>query len=222
MVAAVIINILFVALVPFKKQALLKWRTTSCEGDTRQPVNECNETSLVLNETELCEDEKQPIKSMEPNEIHEELSNDSKTETLSDFTIPDQEQEITEDYSTASQEDTIEDIERTCHPVPKLTCDSVTDNANSSSAVISEKCLLNTATTETSTTIPTNEISTAPPLSPGGSPEPLVVDDPTASHDNIEINKVEKITSDHQQPSDVKTSSGTDTPQQGKRKKVQI
>jgi len=206
---------------------LLKWKAALPDKDARLPVNECSVTSVVLNETELCEDEKlvEPMDSSKPNEIHEELelSNDSKTETLSDLTLPDQ--EVT-DNSIASQEETTEDLERTCESVPKLVCDSVvtSDATSVVTSVVTEKSLPNTDT-PLSTIQPQTDVITAnsAPLSPR-SPDPLIVDDPTASHesgsrDASEI-KSEKIGSD--QPSDAKTSSGTDTPQQGKRKKVTI
>lgn len=207
--------ILFCCLVPFKKQTLLKWKTTPPEGDTNPCVNECNVTSVVLNENELCEDEKpvnnKSMDSLKPNEIHEELSNDSKTETLSDITIPDQ--EIAEDNSVASQEDTTEDMERTSEPVSKLTCDSVVE-----SVAASEKFLLSTDAT-LSTVQPQADVAS---ISPPASPEPLVVDDSAALHECTSRDagelRTEKISSD--QSSDVKTSGGTDTPQQGKRKKV--
>lgn len=203
---------MFCCLVPFKKQALLKWKVAPPDKDTRLPVNEC---SVVLIETESCEDEK-PVESMDsskPNEIHEELelSNDSKTETLSDFTIPDQ--EVT-DNSIASQEETTEDLERTSDP--KLMCDSVV-----SSDATSEKSLPKTDTSLSTIQSQTDIITVnSAPLSPR-SPDP---DDPTMSHESASAScdaseiRNEKISSN--QPSDAKTSSGTDTPQQGKRKKV--
>ena len=209
---------------------MLKWRTTPSEEDTRLPVNECSVTSVVLNENELCEDEK-PVKSMDSSktsELHEELSNDSKTETLSDFTLPDQ--EITEDNSISSQEDVVEDMERTCEPVvSKLTCASVVES--DAASVVTEKPLhVNTDNVSLSTIQPATEATTASTVSvsppPPGSPEPLVVDDSATSHecgssmshDAAGEVRSDKLNSD--QPSDVKSSSGTDTPQQGKRKKV--
>ena len=242
----------FVTLVPVKKKTLLKWRTAPPERDT---VNENSVTSVVLNYTELCEDEKPiiSIDSSKPNEIHEELSNDSKTETLSDFTITDQE------IDTTSQEDATEDKEKTCEPAPKLACDI------ESASVVTEKSLLgNTIDSSTDT------VTALPPQSP----EPLVVDidehtseshdvagtsashdptntsissDPTssqdsgstlASHDPVgsfvshepvstsgshdATGKVSGEKAHPDQTSDVKSNSGTDTPQQGKRKKVWV
>lgn len=181
----------------------------------------------MSNENELCEDEK-PVKSMDSSktsEIHEELSNDSKTETLSDFTIPDQ--EITEDNSITSQEDAVEDTERTCEPVSKLACDSVVESDGTS--MITEKSLLSNTDTTLSTIQPQTDVisATTAPVSPPGSPEPLVVDESlmlqefgSASRDAAGEIKCDKMSSD--QTSDVKSSSGTDTPQQGKRKKVMV
>ena len=210
----------FVAIVPFKKQTLLKWRTTPPEEDTRLPVNECNVTSVVLNENELCEDEEKPVKSLDSSktsEIHEELSNDSKTETLSDFTIPDH--EITEDNSITSQEDAVEDVERTCEPVAKLTCDPVVEPDPNS--MITEKPLVSSTPSVVQPQTDVITAVTAPLSTPPGSPEPLVVDELMTSHEPGLVScdaAGEKLSCD--QPSDVKSSSGTDTPQQGKRKKV--
>ena len=183
---------------------MLKWKTTPPEKDIRLPVNEYSVASEVLNETELCEDEKlvNYMDSSQPNEIHEELSNDSKTETLSDFTMTDQ--EITEDSTIASQDD--EDTETTCEA--NLAFDSVVEPDTAS--VITEESLL--SNTETSTAV----VITSP-----RSPDPLVADDSitslecvAGSHDS----GGEKIQTD--QASDAKGNGGTDTPQQGKRKKV--
>lgn len=202
---------------------MLKWRTAPPEEDTRLPVNECSVASVVLNDNELCEDEEKPVKSLDSSktsEIHEELSNDSKTETLSDFTIPDH--EITEDNSIASQEDAVEDVERTSEPVSKLTCDPVVEP--DASSVITEKCLVSSPPSVVQPLTDVIAATTAPvsPPPPPGSPEPLVVDESTASHepDSTSCDSAvgEKLSSD--QPSDVKSNSGTDTPQQGKRKKV--
>ena len=232
-----------VTLVPVKKQALLKWRTAPPKRDT---VNENSVESVVLNDTQLCDDDKPTISidSSKPNEIHEELSNDSKTETLSDFTITDQEIDAT------SQEDA---EDKTCEPVPKLTFD------NESASVVTGKSLLSNNVDSSTDTV------TVLPL---GSPEPLVVDidectsgshdhtntsvshdpasssmshDPTsisASHDTIgsfashdpsstsgshdATGKVSGEKAHTDQTSDVKSNSGTDTPQQGKRKKVGV
>ena len=237
----------FVILVPFKKQTLLKWRTTPPERDTRLPVNESIVASMVLNETELCEDDKPiiPLDSSKPNEIHEELSNDSKTETLSDFTIPDQEI----DSTTTSQEDAVEDKEH----VPKLTCES------DATCDVTEKSLLNNNIDSSQTDMVTANLSLP------GSPEPLVVDDsstshehtsashdvalhdPSGSYDAVSISgshdpagtsathdfantsashdaasKVSGEKGHTDQSFDVKSNSGTDTPQQGKRKKVAV
>ena len=205
------LHLSFVTIVPFKKQTLLKWRTTPPERDTRLPVNECSVTSLVLNETELCEDEK-PIKSMDsskPNEIHDELiSNDSRTETLSDT-----DQDITEDNTITSQEDITEDTERTCEPVLS---DSFVEESDATSILTEKPLHINTDTS----TAPTNVLATSANLSPPGSPDPLVVDDSVTSHEcgSHDPIKGDKTHTD-QAASDVK-SSGTDTPQQGKRKKV--
>lgn len=202
---------------------MLKWRTTPPEEeDTRLPVNECNVATVVLNENELCEDEEKPDKSLDSSktsEIHEELSNDSKTETLSDFTIPDH--EITEENSITSQEDAMEDVERTCEPVPnpKLTCDPAVEP--DASSMITEKSLVSTTPSVVQPQADVMTAVTAPVSSPPGSPEPLVVDELTASHEPGLVScdaTGEKLSCD--QPSDVKSSSGTDTPQQGKRKKV--
>ena len=193
-----------VALVPYKKQTLLKWKTTPAEKDIRLPVDEYSVASEVFNETELCEDEKlvNYMDSSKPNEIHEELSNDSKTETLSDFTMTDQ--EVTEDSTIASQDD--EDTETACEA--NLASDSAAEPDTAS--VITEKSLFSNADTSTAVVI------TSP-----RSPESLLVDDSitslecvAGSHDS----GGEKILTD--QASDAKGNGGTDTPQQGKRKKV--
>lgn len=236
----------FVALVPVKKQTLFKWRNAPPERDA---VNENSVASVVLNDTELCDNDKPiiSIDSSKPNEIHEELSNDSNTETLSDFTITDQE------IDTTSQEDATEDKDKTCELVPKLICDI------ESASVVTDKSILSNNVDSSTDTV------TALPLR---SPEPLVVDinehtsgshdvagtsashDPTntsvshdstsilASHDPIgyfgshdptstsgshdTVGKVSGEKAHPDQTSDVKSNSGTDTPQQGKRKKVRV
>lgn len=200
-----------VTIVPFKKQAILKWKTTPSEGDPTLPVNEhSSTTSVVLNETGLCEDEKPTKHTDSSNDILEELSNDSKTDTLSDFTIPDQEEG--EDNSGVNQEERSEDLARTHEAISKLICDSVT--GSDANAVVTEKSSpnINMSTIQPQTDIITNS-------SPPGSPEPLTMDESAmSSHDASEIIRTEKNNPDR--PSEVKTNSGTETPQQGKRKKV--
>ena len=202
--------ICFVTLVPFKKQTLLKWRSTPVERDTGVPVNQSSVASVALNETELHEDEKliNSMDSSKPNEIHEELSNDSKTETLSDFTIADQEIDSTSQEDAAAEDAAAEDAETTCEPVPKLTCDVESD------ATSAEKPSLDNIDTSLSTA-QTDIVTATANSSPPGSPEPLVVDDSaTCAH------KVSGEKTHTDQASDVKSNSGTETPQQGKRKKV--
>ena len=204
--------VLFCFLVPFKKQALLKWKLTSPEQDTKQPVNEINLSTVVLNDGESCKDNP----PSEPMNVSMEDKQEGPTAVVND-SFNDTEEEIVKEPKY------IEDNNPT-----------VDDNPLGESEPISEPAIPDVIDTgpidvENPVTeeIPTNQddVQVATISSPK-SPEPVVVScDSNISHD-IDTHDAsdvssEKATEQQQQPGDAKTSSGTDTPsQQGKRKKA--
>jgi len=203
--------VLFCFLVPFKKQALLKWKLTSPEQDTKQAVNEINLSTVVLSDGESCKDNP-------PSEPMDESMEDKQEEPTADVTNSCNDPVMKEE-EIVKEPKYIEDN----NPI-------LDDNLMGESEPISEPAIPDITDTvpidvekPVTEKTPTNQddVQMATISSPK-SPEPLVVScDSNISHD-IDTHDIssEKVT-EQQQPGDAKTSSGTDTPSQlGKRKKA--
>ncbi|XP_065912413.1 uncharacterized protein [Dysidea avara] len=203
--------------LPCKKQALLKWKLTSPEQDTKQAVNEINLSTVVLSDGESCKDNL-------PGESMDVSSEDKKEGPASDVTVSSNDHILIEE-EIGKEPEHAEDRNPT-----------IDDNPNGESEPISEPTVTDAADTglvdsekpvSEKTTTDQDDVQVAAISSPK-SPDPLVVPcDYNTSHDidprDVGDISSEKVTDQQQQPGDAKTSSGTDTPsQQGKRKKVSL
>jgi len=208
---------LFCFLVPFKKQALLKWKLTSPEQDTKQAVNGISLSTIVLSDGESCKDNL----PSEPMDVSIEDKQGGPTADIPDRndSILKEEEEIDKELKyveDTSNNPTVDDNLK--EPISEP---AVTDGADSGTIDLEKPVTEKMFTNQ-------DDVQVAAISSPK-SPEPLVVScDSNISHD-IDTHDVSDISSEkvtdqqQQQPGDAKTGSGTDTPsQQGKRKKVNL
>lgn len=193
--------VLFCFLVPFKKQALLKWKLTSPEQDTKQTVNEISLSTDVLSDSEPCKDNL-PSESMD-------ASSENKPEGP------------TTDVTNSISSDPVLKEEEIDKEPKHIEEPFVDDNSKEEIEPISESTVPNVVETDSEKPCPekasTNQDDiqmTA--ISPPKSPEPLAV-----SCDSNDLDSRDAGDDKEQLPGDAKTGSGTDTPShQGKRKKA--